>query len=72
MNKRFEDVFQINVPNRIIDPFAADPIEVKVERRENFIDLVADPELKVKFLKDGYLESKMDNLREMKKQRGRK
>ena len=29
MHRRVEDVIQINVPNCVIDPFAADRIEVE-------------------------------------------
>ena len=49
----FEYVFQLNVPNWKIDPFVADPIEAKVEIQENSIDLVADGDRKVNFLKGG-------------------
>ena len=46
--------FSNKCPNWIIDPFTADRIEVKVEIQENFIDLVADGDLKVKCLKIVY------------------
>ena len=46
--------FQIYVPIWIIYPFFTSSIEVKIEIQENFIDLVADAEHKVKFMKGGY------------------
>ena len=54
MVHRFKDIFQLNVPNWIVSPFEASLDEVKVELQEKFIELVADPELKVKFLRFGY------------------
>ena len=54
MVHRFKDIFQLNVPNWIVSPFEASLDEVKVELQEKFIELVADPELKVKFLQFGY------------------
>ena len=54
MVHRFKDIFQLNVPNWIVSPFEASLDEVKVELQENFIELIADPELKVKFLRFGY------------------
>ena len=54
MVHRFKDIFQLNVPNWIVSPFEASLDEVKVELQEKFIELVADPELKLKFLRFGY------------------
>ena len=34
IDKRFTDVFQLNVPKWIMDPFEADLIEVKVDLQE--------------------------------------
>ena len=54
MDRRFKDVFELKVPNWIVSPFEANLDEVKVEFQKKIIELVADPELKVKFLRVGF------------------
>ena len=54
IDKRFNDVFQLNVPKWIIDPFEADLSEVSVELQETFSDLQTDLELKLNFSKERY------------------
>ena len=52
IDKRFNDVFQLNVPKWIIDPFEADIFEINVNLQETFSDLQNDLELKVNFSKE--------------------
>ena len=52
INKRFNDVFQLNVLKWIIDPFEADLFEINVNLQETFSDLQNDLELKVNFSKE--------------------
>ena len=54
MDRRFKDVFELKVPNWIVSPFVANVDEMKVEFQEEFIELVADLELKVKFSRVGF------------------
>ena len=49
IDKRFNDVFQLNVPKWIIDPCEADIFEINVNLQKNFSDLQNDLELKVNF-----------------------
>ena len=52
INKRFNDVFQLNVLKWIIDPFKADIFEINVNLQETFTNLQNDLELKVNFFKE--------------------
>ena len=52
IDKRFNDVFQLNVPKWIIDPFEADIFEINVNLQETFSDLQNDLEFKVNFSKE--------------------
>ena len=52
IDKRFNDVFHLNVPKWIIDPFEADIFEINVNLQETFSDLQNDLELKVNFSKE--------------------
>ena len=54
IDRRFNDVFQINVPNWIIDPFEADLFEINVDLQESFSELKTDLEFKVSFSKARY------------------
>ena len=54
MDKRFNDVFQLNVPKWIIDPFEADIFEINVNLQETFSDLQNNLELKVNIFKERY------------------
>ena len=54
INKRFDDVFQLNVPKWIIDPFEADIFEINVNLQKTFYDLQNDLKLKVIFFKERY------------------
>ena len=54
IDKRFTDVFQLNVPKWIMDPFEADLFEVNFDLQETFSDLQTDLELKVNFSKERY------------------
>ena len=51
IDKRFNDVFQINVPNCIIDPCEADLFEINADLQKSFPDLKTGLELKVSFTK---------------------
>ena len=52
IDKRFKDVFQLNVLKWIIDPFEADIFKINVNLQETFSDLQNDLELKVNFSKE--------------------
>ena len=52
IDKRFNDVFHLNVPKWIIDPFETDVFEINVKLQETFSDLQNDLELKVNFSKE--------------------
>ena len=54
MDKRFNDVFQLNVPKWVVDPFEANLFEININLQETFADLQNDLELKVKFSKEKY------------------
>ena len=54
MDKRFNDVFQLNVPKWIIDPFEADIFEINFNLQETFSDLQNNLELKVNIFKERY------------------
>ena len=54
IDRRPNDVFQINVLNWIIAPFEADLFEINVELQESFSELKTDLELKVNFSKARY------------------
>ena len=45
IDRRFNDVFQINVPHWVIDSFEADLFEINVDLQESFSDLKTDLEL---------------------------
>ena len=49
IGKRFNDVFQLNFPKWIIDPFEADVFEVNIDLQETFSDLQTDLEIKINF-----------------------
>ena len=52
IDRRYQDIFELNIPYK--SPHEANVDEVKVELREEFIELVADPQLKVNFSQRGY------------------
>ncbi|KFD48236.1 hypothetical protein M514_15905, partial [Trichuris suis] len=53
LSVRYEDIFGMEVPSWVIDPFsAADAAELELQ--EELVELQANEELKVKFLKNGY------------------
>ena len=52
IDKRFNDIFQLNIPKWIMDYFEADLFEVNVDLQENFSDFQIDLELKVNFSKE--------------------
>ena len=51
---RFADLDTINVPCWVIQPFSADPADLKVELQDRFIDLQNDDEFKMNFKEDRY------------------
>ena len=52
IDKRFTNVFQLNVLKWIVDYFEADLFEVNVDLQETTLDLQTDLELKVNFSKN--------------------
>uniref|UniRef100_A0A5S6Q2I0 DUF4371 domain-containing protein n=1 Tax=Trichuris muris TaxID=70415 RepID=A0A5S6Q2I0_TRIMR len=50
LSARYEDILGMEVPSWVIDPFSAAELELK----EELVELQANEELKVKFLKNGY------------------
>ena len=53
-DKRFNDIFQLNVPKWIIDPFKANLYEINIDLQVTFSDLQADVELQLNFSKERY------------------
>nr|XP_039259580.1 SCAN domain-containing protein 3-like [Styela clava] len=54
MNIRFEDLISLTVPRWIVQPFSAEPADLKVELQDQFIDLLHDEESKMDFTDDRY------------------
>ena len=54
IDKRLTDIFQLNVPKWIMDPFKVDLFEVNVDLLETISDLQTDLKLKVNFSKERY------------------
>lgn len=53
MHIRFADLVNLNVPRWVIEPFSADPADLKVELQDQFIGLQNDDKSKMNF-KDRY------------------
>nr|XP_039259582.1 SCAN domain-containing protein 3-like [Styela clava] len=54
MNIRFEDLISLTVPRWIVQPFSAEPADLKVELQDQFIDLLHDEKSKMDFTDDRY------------------
>ena len=54
MHIRFADLINVTVTHRVIQPFFADPADLKVELQDQFIDLQNDDESKINFTEDRY------------------
>ena len=55
MHIRFADLVNLNVPRWLIQPYSADPADLKVELPDQFIDLQNDNEFKMNFEEDRYV-----------------
>ena len=54
MHIRFANLVNLNVPHWVIQPFSADPADLKVELHNQFITLQNDDEFKMNFEEDRY------------------
>ena len=54
MHIRFADLVNLNVPRWLIQPFSADPADLRVELQDQFIDLQNDDEFKMNYEEDRY------------------
>ena len=54
MTERFQDLVNLDVPEWVVPPFAADPMQVKVDLQEESIDLQNDERDKSIFMDNRY------------------
>ena len=54
MHIHFADILTLSVPRWLIQSFSTDPNDLKVELKDQFIDLQNDNESKMNFTKDRY------------------
>ena len=54
MHIRFAGPVNLNVPRWLIQPFSADPADLRVELQDQFIDLQNDDEFKMNYEEDRY------------------